>query len=415
LLLCGAAVGSEVEFESRNPRISANGELVVFSSDSPLLSSEVKAGERRIFIYSLPSQVLTMADNRDAQGRRIVNGSQPTISESGGIIAYAASCEPPTSGQEPRQDIFLLVSSTKTTVRVTQSAAGGAANGDSRSPSISGDGAFVAFESDASNLVLEDTNECADVFVYDRLRLAIKRVSVSNGGKQGTGSSTQPAISSDGRFIAYSSMASDIASSSVREAFHGFIVKDHVLLFDLRESTTRYVSDAVVSDTVYGVFCEPQISDMGRVVVFNHLDTRRMGCPWVGFIADTTSSVARRVNVPLQSVDAMTQMHVSAITGDGRHVVFDSPTARLASGDDDAYCDVFVMDDKDRIELISKDALSAGERGDSREGSISANGRWVVFTSSSSTLVTGKPSGRTDIYLRDRTVGSTVMVSSVRR
>jgi hypothetical protein len=87
LLLCGAAVGSEVEFESRNPRISANGELVVFSSDSPLLSSEVKAGERRIFIYSPPSQALTMADNRDAQGRRIVNGSQLTISESGGIIA----------------------------------------------------------------------------------------------------------------------------------------------------------------------------------------------------------------------------------------------------------------------------------------------------------------------------------------
>ena len=107
-------------------------------------------------------------------------------------------------------DIFLRDLKAATTVRISVGPSGAEANAFSTSPSVSADGRFVAFQSDATNLVPGDTNGWADVFVYDRQTGAIERDSVTSTGAQISGQGLQPALSADGRFVAFHSSAPDV-------------------------------------------------------------------------------------------------------------------------------------------------------------------------------------------------------------
>jgi Tol biopolymer transport system component len=99
-----------------------------------------------------------------------------------------------------------------TTERVSVSSGGAQGNNGSDSPAISLGGRFVAFQSRATNLVPGDTNNLVDVFVHDRQTGTTRRVSVSTGGAQGNNESRSPAISADGRFVAFDSPSSNLVS-----------------------------------------------------------------------------------------------------------------------------------------------------------------------------------------------------------
>ena len=109
-----------------------------------------------------------------------------------------------------RGDIFVYDRQTDTIERVSVASNGTQANGWSSSPSISADGRYVVFYSAASNLVPGDTNGAYDIFVYDRQTDTIERVSVANNGTQGNNSSWSGSISADGRYVAFSSNASNL-------------------------------------------------------------------------------------------------------------------------------------------------------------------------------------------------------------
>ena len=91
------------------------------------------------------------------------------------------------------------------------------------SPAISADGRFVAFDSEATNLVPGDTNDASDVFVRDRQTGTTRRVSVSSGGAQGNGASFDPAISADGRFVAFNSDATNLVPGDTNGAADVFV------------------------------------------------------------------------------------------------------------------------------------------------------------------------------------------------
>ena len=128
-------------------------------------------------------------------------------------------------------------------------------------PAISADGRFVAFSSDATNLVPGDTNGTADVFVRDRQTGTTRRVSVGSGGAQGNGLSVDPAISADGRFVAFASDATNLVPGDTNGA-------DDVFVRDRQTGTTRRVS--VGSGGAQGdrVSFDPAISADGRFVAF---------------------------------------------------------------------------------------------------------------------------------------------------
>ena len=97
------------------------------------------------------------------------------------------------------------------------------ADGASFTPAISADGRWVAFASSASTLVSGDTNGTEDVFVYDRVRRTTERVSVSPAGEQSNGDSYGPAISADGRYVAFTSSASNLAAGDTNNELDIFV------------------------------------------------------------------------------------------------------------------------------------------------------------------------------------------------
>jgi TolB protein len=186
------------------------------------------------------------------------------------------------------------VGSGEVTARVPVGPGRQQANGDSSEPAISADGRFVAFASGASNLVAGDTNGTYDVFVRDRKLQVTRRVSVGPGGQQANSSSVGPAISADGRFVAFSSYASNLVAGDTNGTYDVFVR-------DLVAQVTRRVSVGAGGQQANSNSSDPAISAGGRFVAFvsvasnlvagdtNHWDDV--------FVRDRFAQVTRRVSV----------------------------------------------------------------------------------------------------------------------
>src|SRR5262249_47420017 len=153
-----------------------------------------------------------------------------------------------------------------TTERVSVSSGSSQGNGNSINPAISADGRFVAFESVATNLVPGDTNNRSDVFVRDRLNGTTERVSVATGGTQGSLARSNPAISAAGRFVAFTSLAPDLVANDTN-AVQDIFVRDRL------NGTTERVSVATGGVQSNGSSDVAAISADGLFVAFQSLAT----------------------------------------------------------------------------------------------------------------------------------------------
>jgi Tol biopolymer transport system component len=146
------------------------------------------------------------------------------ISADGRFVAfysYARNLVPNDTNQSP--DVFVRDRRTRTTERVSVARNGAQANDASDFAAISADGRYVTFHSPAANLVPGDTNGAGDVFVRDRRTRRTERVSVARNGAQAKGSSVYPAISADGRFVAFASDASNLVLGDTNASFDVFV------------------------------------------------------------------------------------------------------------------------------------------------------------------------------------------------
>jgi Tol biopolymer transport system component len=158
---------------------------------------------------------------------------EPAISADGRFVAFqseATNLVPGDSNSAP--DVFVRDRRTGRTSRVSVRSDGAQANGPSAIPSISADGRFVTFYSDATNLVSGDTNDQGDVFVHDRQTGTTRRVSVGPNGTQGDVSSQTSAISADGHFVAFWSLATNLVPGDTSD-------QGDVFLRDREKRTTR--------------------------------------------------------------------------------------------------------------------------------------------------------------------------------
>jgi Tol biopolymer transport system component len=301
---------------------------------------------------------------------------------------------------------------TGATSRVSVSSAGAQGVLASRGGAISADGRFVAFASDASNLVAGDTNAVADVFVHDRETGETERVSVASDGTQGNQPSFADwgqAISADGRFVAFTSHATNLASGDTPNA-------SDVFVRDRQTGTTEVVSSSGVSaNTGAGM---PAISADGRFVAFWSSDPNLVTGDTNGssdlFVRDRETGSVERVNVASDGTQANRQQHlgISGISADGRFVGFLSDASNLVPGDTNGTVDVFVHD---RLTggtaraSVSSDGAEAN--GASAPAAISADGRFVTFNSEASNLVPSDTNGQRDIFVHDRLTGETERVN----
>lgn len=307
------------------------------------------------------------------------------------------------------------------------------ANSHSETPAVSADGRYIAFASEASNLVGGDTNGASDIFVRDQTAGTTRRVSVSSSREQANGRSSYPSISDDGRYVAFESDAWNLVASD------GNGVTD-VFVADLATGEVRRVSVDWNGGQLecwegsggsgidpypcgYPAGIDPSISGDGQYVAF--VSRIQLGAGTSNGRSDvyvhdrSTGVTVDRITVPYNS--SLTGGGVNpSISRDGRYVAFESAHNDIVGSDTNSARDVFVRDRSsnttNRVSLAN-DGQEA--RSPSAEPAISGDGRFVAFESWANNLITtdagGAPDSDTnnavDVFRRDRSTPATIRVS----
>jgi Tol biopolymer transport system component len=301
------------------------------------------------------------------------------------------------------------VSAGPSTERASVSSRSAEADGESFAPALSGDGRLVAFESSATNLVADDTNGVPDVFVRDLVSGTTTRVSVSSDGTAGDGRSYDASISGDGRWVAFTSEATNLVEGDTN-AF------TDVFLHDRRTGRTTRVSVAPDGTQVACNSWDPALSEDGSAMSFTSGGDGLVPgeeTTWAGvFAADLATGVIERVSVSMDGTELDGVAEMSAISADGRFVTFVSDAGDLVAEDTNDLDDVFVRDRAEgtttRVSVSSTGAQASGYSG---APSSSGDGRYVAFFSLATDLVEGDDNGRFDVFVHDRASGETSLAS----
>ncbi|MEJ7893822.1 MAG: hypothetical protein WKF94_14405 [Solirubrobacteraceae bacterium] len=203
-----ASTGAQADGASSEPSISGDGRYVAFGSSASNLVSGDTNGAADVFVHDRVTGATTRVSVGGSGAQANNSSGSPSISADGRYVAFGSSASNLVGGDtNAADDIFVRDRSAATTTRVSVGSAGAQANAPSRSAAISGNGGFVAFDSAASNLVGDDTNSAGDAFVRSLGGATTTRVSVTSGGGQANETSSSPSISSDGSRIAFASSA----------------------------------------------------------------------------------------------------------------------------------------------------------------------------------------------------------------
>jgi len=268
---------------------------------------------------------------------------------------------------------------------------------------LSEDGARAVFTSSASNLVAGDTNNNNDVFVHEVATAETTRVSVASDGSQANSASTESVISPDGRFVAFQSTATNLVADDTDGTWDVFVR-------DLAARQTACVSCTARGTTGNGHSFRASISRQGRFVAFTSRASDLVAGDTNGeydvFVRDMLTGMTSLVSVSSDGAPAQGASTLPAITPDGRFVAFVSSADNLVVGDTDYRADVFVHDRQTgstSLVSVAKDG-SQSEIGFLDEVEISSDGRYVVFAA-------GYTQADENVFVHDRQTGTTTPVN----
>ena len=338
---------------------------------------------------------------------------ESSISPDGRFVAFQSEATNLVGGDtNGLRDIFVRDRQTGTTTRVSVSSAGAQANAASFRPSISADGRWVAFESNASNLVAGDTNGSSDVFLHDRDAGTTTRRSVASGGAQSDNDSYSPSLSADGRWLAFTSRATTLDPLANNGA-------GHVFLHERSSGTTTLLVGAFAGGLENGQSGSPSVSAGGRQVAFTSSSSNLVAGGTSGgdqvYVRDLDGGTTTLVSVSTTGTEGNSLSRYPTISADGRAVAFQSSSSDLVAGDTNLLTDVFVRDlalgSTERVSVSSAGAQADNTSdGVGQPPGLSSDGRYVAYVSSATNLVPGTLGGQA-VFLRDRALGQTSLLS----
>jgi hypothetical protein len=323
---------------------------------------------------------------------------------------------------------FAVVSGTvaaQSTVRASVDAAGAegsdwsGVSSPGGAPALSADRRWVAFESLAQNLVPGDKNGWIDIFVKDLTTGAIVRVSVDSAGVEGNSGGTYPSLSGDGRFVAFLSMSDNLVAGDTNATNDVFLHDrdpDGNGIFDEGNGVTTRVSVRSNGAQANKASNFPMVSADGSTVVFSSYASNLVAGDTNGasdvFAYDRLTAKTRRVSVDSAGVQANDASYYAAVSADGQRVAFQSHATNLVAGDSNGYADIFVRDrSAGTTNRVSVDSSGAQANSSSSDPGISADGNVVSFTSNATNLVAGDTNRVSDVFVHDRASGATERVS----
>ncbi|MFG2074309.1 S8 family serine peptidase [Nonomuraea maritima] len=322
----------------------------------------------------------------------------PKVSGDGSVVVYASFASNLVDDEDNNGelDIFATDLRTRTTERVSVPTGGGLADSFSLTPSVSHDGRYVGFSSGATNLVDGDTNGQTDAFVHDRQTGRTELLSVSSDGTQGDGMTGAPVLSGDGRYAVFISDSTNLVPGDTNG-------RTDVFLRDRQAGTTVRVSVSQDGAQLNGQGREPSISGDGRYVAFQSDASDVVPGDTNGvtdvFVLDRQTGSVKRVEAPRPDTDSTAPV----LSADGNVVVFGNGlglgelyTQNLTTG---------------RTDMVSITRDGQGANALTYGPSLTADGGKVVFSSDSANLVEGDTNGRNDVFLRDIAAGTTTLLS----
>jgi len=387
--------------------ISDDGEYAAYVSSASNLVAGDTNGVADAFRYDIDTgavlRVSLTVSNLQANG----STSDVAINDDGDFIAFSSSATNLVIGDTNGvTDVFRREISNPSTTRISRHTNGAEGNGTSRSPSISASGQVVAFRSAATNLVSGDTNGVDDVFVRNVGAVTTVRASVSSSNAQGNGASLGAAISADARYVAFQSSATDLVTNDTNG-------QSDVFRRDLQTGTTVRASLSTLEVQGNGASNAPSLGDGTEVAFLSAATNLLIGdtnAAVDGFLRDVSATATAMLTVT--SLEGNEDSYQPVISAGGRHVAFSSWASNLVTNDTNNTEDIFVFDRLTRT--TARVSLSGtGAQGDSRslEPEVSADGRYVAFQSFAANLVPGDTNGDLDIFVRDRLMNTTTRVS----
>ncbi|MEV6240932.1 hypothetical protein [Lentzea sp. NPDC051838] len=332
---------------SLNPSISADGRFVAFESIATNLVADDTLGHWDVFVHDLQTRTTTLISRGRYEREAETDSLNPSISADGRFVAFDSRASNLVQGDlNKRPDVFVHDRTDGSITRASVGVNGFEGNGSSQVPSISADGRYVAFESAASNLLPgPDTNRTTDIFVHDRETRETRRASVSSANVEADAASGRPSLSADGRYVVYVSNASYLVPGDAPPR-DGMDLD--VFRFDRETGTTTQVNlnpDGVSTSDVR--LHRPVISADGRFVAFQSGEWDLVPGDTNGsadvFLRDMVTTTTTRVSVGPAGEEANSSSGTPAISADGRHVAFTSHATNLG-GSPTTVLNLYVRD-----------------------------------------------------------------------
>lgn len=380
------------------PSVSSNGRYIAFESSNDFLVTGDRNGHPDVFLYDTSSRRLRLISARNG-----VPGDErsqhPSISSDGRFVAFisrARNLVPNDDAPYLTYQVYVHDRRRDTIRRVSNNPDGDAANQGCHGVAISARGRHVAFESYASNLA-RGTGSASNIYVTDLRTRRIELISRSTRRTGGNDDSESPSISGDGRFVVFTSFATDLIA---RDA-NGW--REDVFLFDRKTAELSLVSVASSGQQGNQGSWYGEISENGRYVAFASAATNlsRLDAdpsPDI-YRRDLQRGITRLVSISPQG-RSLGSSDFASISSNGRYVAFQTSATSMPLGADNRFQNIFKVDlKKSRWSLVSANKRTVAN-GRSEYPSISGSGAVVAFISNATNLHSRDDDGARDIYAR---------------